>query len=455
MRRIVPLALALFAVALAVPATRGRPDDKAPSKDAPKVAPKDAPKPDRSSAQGFVRFRVQEIDRSLKVGYAVITADVNGDGKPDIVVVDTDRVFWYENPGAAGGDWKRHVMIEPVKKSEKEGRAVFEPVTKADNVCIAAGDVDGDGKVDFVLGAGWKPFDSKVPGTLQWLRRGKSLDEPWEIHPIPCDEPTVHRVRFADVDGSGKPQLIVAPIMGQNCTMAGRWTDGRPVRLLAYPIPADPVAGPWKPDVINESLHVVHNIAAVPAVGRKGSDILAASFEGVTRFSRDATGLWSSRRLAEGFQESPLGSRGCSEVCLGKLKAHPFLGTIEPWHGNRVVVYTPTANASQPWDRNVVDSRLRWGHAVWTADLDGDGVDELIVGVRDDPGRGDEFSDPRGVRVYRSRDAIGKNWERQQVDSGGVAVEDLTVADLDGDGRPDIVAVGRQTANVRIYWNQK
>ena len=40
------------------------------------------------------------------------------------------------------------------------------------------------------------------------------------------------------------------------------------------------------------------------------------------------------------------------------------------------------------------------------------------------------------------------------VDDGGIAVEDLTVADLNGDGKPDIIAVGRATHNVRIYWNQ-
>src|SRR5262245_5428760 len=33
-----------------------------------------------------LRFRMQEIDRSLKVGYSVVIADVNNDKKPDIVV---------------------------------------------------------------------------------------------------------------------------------------------------------------------------------------------------------------------------------------------------------------------------------------------------------------------------------------------------------------------------------
>jgi len=100
-----------------------------------------------------------------------------------------------------------------------------------------------------------------------------------------------------------------------------------------------------------------------------------------------------------------------------------------------------------PWQRQIVDEELRWGHAVWCADLDGDGNDEVIVGVRDR--LNDRFGP--GVRVYRSLDESGRKWQREIIENGGVATEDLAVGDLDGDGRPDIVAVGRFTGNVRIY----
>ena len=43
--------------------------------------------------------------------------------------------------------------------------------TARDNVCIQPHDIDGDGRVDFALGAGWRPPDTKDPSTLQWLGR--------------------------------------------------------------------------------------------------------------------------------------------------------------------------------------------------------------------------------------------------------------------------------------------
>jgi hypothetical protein len=174
----------------------------------------------------------------------------------------------------------------------------------------------------------------------------------------------------------------------------------------------------------------------------------------VSLLQHDNDGKWSRKHLGEGNQEDPKSNRGSSEIKQGKLKSgKPFIATIEPWHGHQVVVYTPPDDPKKLWDRHVLDDKLKWGHAVWCADLDGDGGDELIVGVRDN--LSDKPGEKCGVRIYKALDEGGAKWERHLIDEGGVAVEDLAAADLDGDGRIDIVAVGRQTHNVRIYWNRE
>jgi hypothetical protein len=377
-------------------------------------------------------FRTQEIFNQLSVGYAVRLVDVNEDNRPDIVVVDTQRVVWFENPS-----WRMHTLIEHA--------------TKADNVSIAGADIDGDGHLDFALAADWRPSDTHASGTLQWISRGKSLNEPWTVHPIGA-EPTAHRIRFADLDGDGREELIVVPLFGRD-TKAPDYASAA-VNILSYRIPADPRAE-WKPEVINADLHVAHNFLPVDFDGRGKLDVLVASFEGVSLLRREEGGKWSRKLVGSGNQETKP-SRGASEIKLGKLAdKSQFLATIEPWHGFQVVVYRPPAppapGAEQSlWQRTVIDENLKWGHAVWCADLDGDSDEELIIGVRDNK----DTANPCGVRIYDPAGAQPADWKAERLDPGGVAVEDLAAGDLDGDGKIDLVAVGRQTKNVRIYWNQ-
>ena len=382
-----------------------------------------------------LKFEMQEIESGLKVGYAVILEDLNNDGKLDIIVVDTNRVLWYENP-----TWKRRTLLGAK--------------TPADNVCITAIDITGDGHKELVLGSGWKPFDTQNPGTLHWLKRGNSLEDEWSLHPIPCEEPTVHRVRAIDLDGDGRQEIVHVPLMGRDATREKNWLDGRPVRIISYKIPAEPTkSDAWKPEILADSLHVTHNFAPLNWSSNR-HDLIVASYEGV--FIVEKVGeRWTTRKIGTGNQERPDASRGASEVKIGSI-GKPVIATIEPWHGHQVVVYTRPTQEGQLWERHVIDEQLRWGHAVAWADLDGDGTDELVIGVRDDPNPklSDTHKLRRGVRLYQALDHSGKRWQRTLLEDGGVAVEDLAVGDLNGDGRPEIVAVGRATGNCRIYWNR-
>lgn len=373
-------------------------------------------------------FRTEQLATKLTVGYAVRLLDMNDDQKLDIAIVDSDRILWLENP-----TWKEHILIQ--------GQ------TKKDNVCFAPADIDGDGKLDFAIGADWRPFDTQTGGTIQWIGRTKDPAAKWELNVI-GEEPTVHRMQFADLDADGKPELIVAPLMGRGTTKPN--FAEAPVRILSYKIPADPRGERWVPQVLNADLHVVHNFQPVD-VDKNGSlDLILVSFEGVHWLERQ-NGGWKRTRIGAGDQQSSP-NKGASEIKLGRLAdGSPYIATIEPWHGNKVVVYRPTApdKSHELWTRTVLDDQLQWGHAVWCVNLDDDADEELVIGIRDNL----SADHPCGVRIY-DPSADGK-WTTRRIDPTGVAVEDLACADLNGDGKAEIVAVGRATKNVRIYWNGK
>ena len=44
---------------------------------------------------------------------------------------------------------------------------------------------------------------------------------------------------------------------------------------------------------------------------------------------------------------------------MGSLKGTKFVVSVEPWHGNQIVAYTPGADATKPFERNLVDDRMR------------------------------------------------------------------------------------------------
>lgn len=366
------------------------------------------PKP--AAAAPFT-FRAEQIATDFAVGYAVTTGDVNADGRTDVVAINGTDLVWFEAPG-----WEKRVIISGV--------------TARDNVTLALNDIDGDGRLDVALGASWQPTNTASGGTLQWVgRTGQGADAAWEVHPI-GEEPTLHRIRWADVDGDGTRELVAAPLHGRG-TKGPEW-QGQGARLLIFRPPSNPAREPWRTEVVDDTLHILHNFLPANMDGDPQEELLTASREGVHLIDRAAGGGWAKTLIGEGTP---------GEIKLGKVSGRRMIATVEPWHGSSVVIY---ADKTGTWARTVIESAITGGHALGWADFDGDGSDDLAVGWRD--------AKP-GVAVY-TLDREGAMRSKTMVDEGGMATEDLVIADLNGDKRPDIIASGRATHNVKIYWNE-
>ena len=117
-----------------------------------------------------------------------------------------------------------------------------------------------------------------------------------------------------------------------------------------------------------------------------------------------------------------------------------MIATIQPMHGNSVAIY------SMAGEKTVIDTALHEGHAIGLADFDGSGSLQVVAGRRN-PDKANKV----GIKIYSNSNST---WHTALVDDNGMACEDLQVADLDGNGKPDIIAAGRATKNVKIYWNK-
>ncbi len=374
--------------------------------------------------RSFVSFEKVTLDEEMRGGYGVEVADMDGDGLTDIVALATNpaQFVWYKNP-----TWEKFAISTVAQR----------------NIDSAPLDIDKDGDMDIVLASEFALGESSTGGLVHWLENpgNPTVNQEWAMHYI--DEiPTSHRVKWGDLNGDGEMELVNLPIIGEGAEAPLYAVD---LELKAYPIPPDLDVDTWPGIVIDRSLQMAHGLALADWEGDGRDDLLTASFGGVHLFQLATSGVNVARtQIGAGKQDAERPQVGSSEIDIGKMSDEtPFIATVEPWHGNEVVVYEPGAAQGALWQRHVIETELSNGHGLLIADLDNDGTDEIIAGGR---------SEPYKLAIYRYTQA-DDSWQRINLDDANVAVSGLAIEDLNGDGYLDIVAIGSGTRNVVYYEN--
>jgi hypothetical protein len=390
----------------------------------------------------------------------VVVADMNKDGKPDVVLSVAEgegSLSWFEAPGDPRADaWTEH----PIEKGVLEG---------AHSLQVA--DFDGNGTLD-VLTA--EMHTSSKKRVLVYFNTGTGFA------PAVLSRRGSHNMRIGDIDGAGGYDLV-----GKNYAGSGRvvemwenlsaqakaWTyisidadrpssqegkmglvfadadrDGRPdviAGAFLYRNPGGDLRGVWNRTVIvDEDMDVFFAIdlngnSYPDLIGLKDATVywIEAKDETATAWTARAVAQVAARGRTQGYAVARLVPRARPQLVFTRGK-------------NLYALEIPDDPRAATWPLHRISTRTE-EEGIAVGDIDGDG-DLDIAAVGADGHHVIWLENPGSLAAEWSVHAVGG-----QVDASKVWVDRVALADINGDGREDVVATEEMqdlTLPAHLYW---
>ena len=348
-----------------------------------------------------LHFRHQVIDPDPPGAMHDITllADLTGNGLPDIIIGGKQgppNLFWYENPG-----WQRHDMADA-------------PDLEAGGAIL---DITGNGRPDIIAG-------QQMGGHLLfWFECPDDPRQPWPVRVIEDRFAKYHDQAVGDVDGDGQPEIV---FLSQGAGVLGY-----------YDIPADPRVEPWPVEhfhLISDRAGDSEGLAIADLNGDGVPAIVAGTF--IYRLEDLRRDHWSREQFIESYEKTRLMAADLDGD--GRLELVVCEGESDV---GRLAWCRPP-----DWEPVVLREDLFHPHSLEIADFDGNGLPDIFVG---EMGLG-KWDKPALV-IFRN---TGGEFE-EHIISRGIPTHEAKVADLTGNGLPDIVGKPyHPQRHIDVWWNE-
>lgn len=343
-----------------------------------------------------------------------VAHDFDKNGHIDVISSYDGKVFLYQGP-----DWKPHLIVEnipinPDMRGEMRG-------------CLHSTlmDVDGDGDMDYI-GSNRMLFWLECPP--------KPFEEKWKLRMINYEVNGAHCVLTGDVDGDGKPELI-----------ASSWRDVNeskiPNSLTFFRVPKNPLEDKlWTPVILaNRNAAGRNKYMGFGDVNKDGRPDIAAAAQGIPGVNgwfawweqpENPDMPWKKHMLSDN-------ETGASNILISDLNNDGHMDFV----GCRVLGKGVIWFKGPEFTRIELDTTLENPHSLAVADMNGDGLLDIICGE----------SRPEGATVIFINQ--GKDQFARHVIGENQGSYDIRIVDMNGDKKPDILLAGAANRNIVWYEN--
>lgn len=360
-----------------------------------------------------------------------VIADLDGDGKPDLVVANAyaHNVSLLRNVSAAG----------TLDGSSFAPRVDLPVIGGTDSPrCIAVADVDGDGKLDILIGDQTTSSvmvyrNSSTPGSLNAGSFAAPVSFPAAANSYP------HGLRVADLNGDGLPEILVANQSGDSISILMNIGTAGSLTTNSFAPQYALVTGPNPTDV---------GIVDVNGDGRP--DLVTTAFGGSQlSLFRNVAGPGAAVSNWFTFDAALPALAGSLEITVADLDsdAKPDL-VVASVHGYAVSVYRNQATAgaftTNSFAARIDYSTPGWVHSISVADFNGDTKPDLAA-----VGELNSY-----LAVFQNQSTPGSIALASRVDfATGWNAWGVAAGDLDGDNRADIVFANSYDDTLTFYRN--